>query len=42
MSTNFQQLKKKKFIEFPTAHFVVFRVLIRLFTKYKNKWERHI
>ena len=37
---NFQQLKKKKFRGFST-HFVVFRELVRLFTKYK-KWERHI
>ena len=37
---NFQQLKKEKFRGFST-HFVVFRELVRLFTKYK-KWERHI
>ena len=37
---NFQQLKKKKFRGFST-HFVVFRELICLFTKYK-KWEKHI
>ena len=40
ISMNFQQLKKKKFRGFST-HFVVFRELIRLFTKCK-KWERHI
>ena len=37
---NFQQLKKKKFRGFST-HFVVFRELICLFTKYKN-WGKHI
>ena len=37
---NFQQLKKEKFRGFST-YFVVFRELIRLFTKYK-KLERHI
>ena len=40
ISMNFQQLKKEKFRGFST-YFVVFRELIRLFTKYK-KWERHI
>ena len=37
---NLQQLKKKKIRGFST-HFVVFRELICLFTKYKN-WGKHI
>ena len=40
ISMNFQQLKKKRFRGFST-HFVVFRELICLFTKYKN-WGKHI